>query len=132
MIPFLFVILLVGLALSAERVVLETINNATSPVDAKEHIDSVPPVPDNTVPVKTSHLGQIFRTETRKDKIERFKCSQCHNNKEVKITNASKMAHGDIVVDHGDREKPLSCFTCHKEDERDFLITENYSISIYE
>jgi hypothetical protein len=124
MIPFLFVILLVGLALSAGRGVLETINNATIPFDAKEHIDSVPPVPDNTVPVKTSHLGQIFRTETRKDKIERFKCSQCHNNKEVKITRAAEMAHGTVVVVHGGEGNPLACFTCHNEDERDFLVTE--------
>jgi len=124
MIPFLFVIPFVGLAFSADGGVMATINNATAPFDDEKAVDSVPPVPDDTVAVKTSNLERIFRTETRKDKIERFKCSQCHNNKEVKITRAAEMAHGTVVVVHGGQEDPLACFTCHKEDERDFLVTE--------
>ena len=58
------------------------------------------------------------------DKVERFKCSQCHNDKAVTTSRAAEIAHGDIVLVHGGRKKPLSCFTCHNKDERDFLVTE--------
>jgi len=124
MIPLLFIILSAGPAFTADDGVMQTINSATTPLDDGKRVDSVLPVPSNTVPVKTKYLGRLFRTETRKDKIERFKCSQCHNNKEVKITRAAEIAHGDIVVVHGGQGKPLACLTCHKEDERDYLVTE--------
>lgn len=68
--------------------------------------------------------GRTFWTETRKDKVKRYKCSQCHNNDTVTAQNAAAVAHDDIVLDHGGTELPLSCFTCHKEDERDFFETE--------
>ena len=124
MIPLLFGIYFVGLASSADKGVMKTINNATTPFADDKRVNSVPPVAGSTVQVKSSHLEQVFRTETRKDKIERFKCSQCHNNKDVTITRAAEMAHGTVVVVHGRQDDPLDCFTCHKEDERDFLVTE--------
>ena len=40
---------------------------------------------------------------------------------------AAEIAHGDIILDHGGQDKPLSCYTCHKKDERDFLVTEEGS-----
>jgi formate-dependent nitrite reductase cytochrome c552 subunit len=110
-------------AYSGSGGVVQTIKNATTPFN-DEKVDSVPLLPIDTVMVKTKYQGGRFWTETRKDKIERFKCSQCHNNKDVTIARATEMAHGAIVLDHGGPEKPLSCFTCHKEDERDFLVTE--------
>ncbi|MBW2144833.1 MAG: hypothetical protein JRG75_10630 [Deltaproteobacteria bacterium] len=102
--------------------VAETIKNATAPFE--ERIDSVPPLPDTAVLVKEKHQGERFWTETRKDNVERFKCSQCHNNKKVTTAKAAEIAHGDIVLVHGGKKKPLQCFTCHKEDERDVLVTE--------
>jgi len=102
--------------------IIQTIKKATAPFN--ERVDSVPPLPNNTVLVKEKYQRGLFWTETRKDKIERFKCSQCHNNKEVKIAQASEIAHGDIVFVHGGKKKSLNCFTCHKEDERDALVTE--------
>ena len=104
--------------------VVATIKKATAPFNDEERVASVPPLPGDTVLVKTKYQGGIFWTETRKDKVERFKCSQCHNNKDVTIALAAKMAHGDITSVHGGKQKPLSCFTCHKKDERDFLVTE--------
>jgi hypothetical protein len=74
--------------------------------------------------VTEKYQGGRFRAETRKDKIQRFKCSQCHNNKPVRIALAAEMAHGEIVLNHGSEARPLSCYTCHKKDERDFLVTE--------
>ena len=96
---------------------------ATAPFINKE-ADIVPALPISTVRVLSLDLEKVFRTETRKDKMERFQCSQCHNRQEVKIAMAAEVAHGEILLDHGGKEKPLSCFTCHKVDERDFLETE--------
>ncbi len=111
-------------AYSRQGGVVQTFKNATAPFNDEKSIDSLLPLPDNTVMVKTKYQGGLFWTETRKDKIERFRCSQCHNNKKVEIAGAAEMAHGDIVLVHGGREKPFYCFTCHKWDERDFLVTE--------
>jgi len=122
-IPLVMVFILSGLEVYAtDEGVAQTIKNATA--SFSERTDSVPPLPDDTVLVKEKYQGGLFWTETRKDKIERFKCSQCHNNKKVTTAQAAEMAHGDIVLVHGGKKKPLQCFTCHKEDERDVLVTE--------
>lgn len=81
-------------------------------------------LPGNVTQVHLKYNGQTFWAETRKDKISRFKCSQCHNNSTVTAENAAAVAHGDIVLDHGDAQTPLACFTCHKEDQRDLLETQ--------
>ncbi len=109
---------------SGQGGVVQTYKNATAPFDDAKRVDGVVPLPDKAVMVKSRYQGGRFWTETRKDKIERFECSQCHNNKKVQIAQAAEIAHGDIALVHGGQEKPLSCFTCHKEDERDSLETE--------
>ncbi len=109
---------------SGQGDVIETYKNATAPFDDEKLVDPVLSVSENTVLVNTKYQGGLFRTQTRKDKIQRFACSQCHNNQEVKIPKAAEMAHGDINLVHGGQEKPLQCFTCHKKDERDLLVTE--------
>ena len=111
-------------AYSGQGGVIQIYKNATAPFDDAKHIDGVLPLPDKAVAVKSRYQGGRFWTETRKDKIERFRCSQCHNDKAVQISQAAGIAHGDIALVHGGPDKPLSCFTCHKKDERDFLETE--------
>ena len=125
--PFMFFVFSIGQAYAADNGVFETIKNANTPFDYEEVLESSLQIMDNTVPMMIKHPGRQFRTETRKDKMERFRCSGCHNNKEVKITRAAETTHGDIIVEHGRPEKPLACFTCHKKDERDFLVNENGS-----
>lgn len=120
--PALLLILSVLNANAIQDGVVETIKNATAPFN--ERFDPAPPLPDDAILVKEKYQGERFWTETRKDKVERFKCSQCHNNKKVTIAKAAEMAHGDIVLVHGGKKKPLQCFTCHSEDERDVLVTE--------
>jgi formate-dependent nitrite reductase cytochrome c552 subunit len=125
-----FLLLLIfswGYAFSEKDSVVEIYKNATAPFDDEKSVDSILLIPDNTVPVETKYQGGFFWTETRKDKIERFKCSECHNNKDVKIARAAEIAHGDIILDHGGQDKPLSCYTCHKKDDRNFLVTEEGS-----
>jgi hypothetical protein len=122
--PALFLGLLWQEANASQEGVTDIIKNATSPYHDDTLAESIV-APKNTVVVNQKYQGGKFLTETRKDQISRFKCSQCHNNKkEVTVTNASEMAHGAIALDHGGKEKPLSCFTCHSEENRDVLVTE--------
>jgi hypothetical protein len=121
--PALLVIFSGWYAYSGQGGVVETIKKATASFNDEKKVDSVLPISEHTVMVKEKYQGGLFWTQTRKDKVKRYKCSQCHNNKEVKIAQAAEMAHGDIVQVHGG-QKPLDCFTCHKKDERDFLVTE--------
>jgi len=43
------------------------------------------------------------------------------------VARAAEIAHGNITLDHGGQDKPLSCYTCHKKDDRNFLVTEEGS-----
>ncbi|MDA8137856.1 MAG: hypothetical protein M0036_04310 [Desulfobacteraceae bacterium] len=80
-------------------------------------------LPADITQVHETYNGRPFWTQTRKDKVTRFKCSQCHDGRTVTAENAAAVAHGDIVLDHGGA-KPLSCFTCHKDNPRDQFETE--------
>jgi hypothetical protein len=109
---------------SNQNGVVQIYKNATSPFEDQKQVDAVQPLPANSVQVTERYQGGRFWTETRKDKMQRFSCSQCHNNKPVTIRRAAEVAHGDIVLVHGSESRPLSCYTCHEKDERDFLVTE--------
>lgn len=114
-----------GLAAYAEPDGITRIyKSANAPFDAEKRVDSVLALPDDSVLVKSRYQGGLFWTESRKDKVQRFKCSQCHNNQLVSVVKASDMAHGDIKLNHGGPDNPLSCYTCHNREERDFLVTE--------
>ncbi len=120
----LLVVILTGWnAYSGKGGVVQTIKNATAPFDNGK-VELVPPVPPKTVLAIVKYQGGFFRTETRKDKVERFKCSRCHNNKKVTTADAVGTAHGAINLTHGEKDKPLGCFSCHDKDNRDVLITE--------
>jgi hypothetical protein len=123
--PVLLLLLSGAGAVAGEGGVGETIKKATAPFHDETAAHAVMPLPENTVRVETKYEEDGFRTETRKDKIERFQCSRCHDNKKnITINRAAQMAHGDIVLVHGGKDKPLSCYTCHDKAERDFLVTE--------
>ncbi|MEJ2156856.1 MAG: cytochrome c3 family protein [Desulfobacteraceae bacterium] len=112
-----------SMAFSGEPGVTEKYKNAKVPFDAAA-VDVIQDLPKNTVTVRQRYRGGLFRTETRKDKIARFKCSQCHNDKPVTVHQAAEIAHGRVVLDHGSTEKPLDCYTCHDREDRDQLVTE--------
>jgi len=123
----LFTVLVVfsgRLAYSFQSGIAQTIKNANAPINDEKRVDSVLYLPDDIVLVKARYQGGFFWTETRKDKVGRFKCSRCHNNKAVNISQAAEMVHGNVVLVHGFQEKQLSCFTCHQKDARDFLVDE--------
>ncbi len=123
-IALLLVIFAGWTAHSGQGGVTSIYKNANTPFNDEQRVNAVLALPEDTVLVKTRYQGGFFWTESRKDKMERFKCSQCHNNKPVLVSGAAAIAHGDIRLDHGGREKPLSCFTCHNKEERDMLETE--------
>ncbi len=119
----LLIMIPAGAAFTAGGGIVETYKNATAPFDEKQ-VDAALSLPIPSVLVTERYQGGRFWVETRKDKMQRFKCSQCHNNKPVKVTRAAEIAHGEIILKHGSESRPLACYTCHKKDERDFLVTE--------
>lgn len=111
-------------AYSSQSGVKDAIHGATAPFEDGQRIDWVLEPTEKTVRVKQPYQGGVFYTTTRKDRMERFACSRCHNNSDVKVPAAAAVAHGEIMLDHGGKDKPLACFTCHKQDARDKLVTE--------
>jgi len=122
--PAFLLILLAGLAYSTDHGVVQTYKNATAPFDNERQVNADLSLSIKSVRVAEKYQGGDFWTETRKDKIQRFSCSQCHNNEPVSVTQAAEIAHGEIVLVHGSETRPLSCYTCHSKDDRDFLVTE--------
>jgi len=112
----------VGVFSGAEGV-LSRVKTSTLKMDSRQQVKTSIPIPKNTVEVKARFQGGKFFTLTRKNEIKRFKCSACHNDKAALINNAAAVTHGDITVDHGEKDRPLACNTCHNEHQRDYLRT---------
>ncbi|UCD31308.1 MAG: hypothetical protein JSV38_10940, partial [Desulfobacterales bacterium] len=93
-------------AYSRQGGVAEIYKDANTPFDDEKSVNAALALPVKSVLVKTHYQGGRFWTEARKDKIERFKCSKCHNNKAVTLVKAAEIAHGDIALDHGGQVKP--------------------------
>ncbi len=121
--PGIIIFSLSLIAFSSQQGVLSKVKNATQKVDKAKQVEAIIPVPKNIVEATMKYQGGTFFTEARKGEIKRYKCSSCHNNKTVSITNAAKISHADIKVTHGDEGNSLSCDTCHAKDDRDFLVT---------
>ncbi len=102
------------------------IKEATAPFPDEERVDSAIPPQVKKVAALTTYQGGSFWVEASKGRIERFRCSTCHTGKEkvVTIADADTMAHGDILIVHGEKNRRLTCIRCHHQDERDFLVTE--------
>ena len=121
----LMFVLTAGWTVNADQSgVTEIYKNANAPFEDRVSATSIIALPPDTVMARTAYQGGRFWVETRKDKMTRFKCSQCHNNKPVNIAKAAEVAHGDIRLNHGSPQKPLPCYTCHNKEERNFLVTE--------
>ena len=106
--PALFLIFSGWYAYSGEGGVVQTYKNATAPFDDQKQVGADLTLSIPSVLVTERYQGGRFRTETRKDKIQRFSCSQCHNNKPVRVAQAAEIAHGEIVLNHGSEARPLS------------------------
>ena len=101
LLPVLLLIFAAGPAYSAEGGVVQTYKHATAPFDNEKQVDAALSLPIKFVQVTESYQGGRFWTETRKDKIQRFKCSQCHNNKPVSVAQAAEIAQSIILQGQG-------------------------------
>jgi hypothetical protein len=123
-----FIILCSALTVfSNQQDVVSRVKKATQKLDKTHQVDAIIPVPKNIVRANMAYQGGTFFTEARKSEIKRFKCSSCHNNKKVSILNAADISHADIKVNHGGKDTPMACNTCHMQDDRDFLVTSKGS-----
>lgn len=74
-----------------------------------------------TVLSKVISQDGSFRVLSRKNKIERYKCSSCHTDKPVTVNQGLELTHGDVVLEHGQSDRALVCIDCHHSEERDYL-----------
>lgn len=105
--------------------VMSRIKQAQKKLDPDKQVTTAIPIPENIIRVKEPYQGGTFYTLPRKNEISRFKCSSCHGDKKVTITNAAAMSHDDIKVNHGPKDGPFSCNTCHSKEDRDLLISSD-------
>ncbi len=128
---FLFIFIISGVliffpaltAFTSDGGVATKFKNATQKLDANGQVKTIIPLPKDIVQTTMPYQGGRFFTEARKDKITRFKCSSCHNDKPINIKNAANISHADIKINHGEKGSPLACNTCHSEKDRDYLTT---------
>ncbi len=99
--------------------VLERVSEETTPYD-ENALQSVYPLADQTVIAKEQYQGGSFRVLTRKNHIERYKCSTCHNDKPITVRQGGVLTH-NITINHGSEGNELTCIDCHRESERDYL-----------
>jgi len=97
--------------------VLERIGKAEK--FTKNSLDPQPAAHD-TVLSREQYQGGSFRVLARKDKIERFRCSSCHNEKPVTVRRGAELTHGDVSLRHGQFDS-LTCIDCHDAENRDYL-----------
>jgi len=99
---------------------LDRVKSIDEPFDGRV-VGQVRPVVQPTVLAKESYKGGSFRVLARKQAIERYKCSSCHTNKEVRGKNALVLTHGNVVINHGQEGSALICIDCHNHEEFDYL-----------
>jgi hypothetical protein len=110
----------VDCARASEEGLLDRIKAVEAPFDNRTVVKTQPVVAA-TVLAKEDHEGVPFKVLARKQAIERYPCSSCHNNKEVKAKNTFVLTHGNVVLNHGREGSGLSCIDCHHPDEREYL-----------
>ena len=108
-------------AMAGQGSVMERIQAAEMPFDSKR-IESAYQQPVETVAVKESYQGGVFRVLARKNAISRYRCSVCHTKKKAQVRDGALITHGDINLDHGKGENRLVCIECHDRQDRDFLV----------
>ncbi len=105
---------------ASETSFLDEIKDIQEKFDSRT-VEKVRPVTRETVLAKDQYNGRPFRVLTRKNEINRFKCSNCHTDKAVTVNQGVELTHGSISLNHGREEQALSCIDCHHPEERDYL-----------
>lgn len=106
--------------MASETSFLDTVKEIDKPFDNRSVIQ-VRPVIQPTVLAKEKYQGGSFRVLARKQDIQRYKCSSCHNAKEVRGKSAFELTHGNVVINHGQEGSALSCIDCHHAEDLNSL-----------
>lgn len=105
---------------ASETSFLETVKDVDEPFDSRS-VRQVRPIVQPTVLAREEYQGGSFRVLARKQDIERYKCSSCHTEKEVRGKSAFELTHGNVVINHGQEGSALSCIDCHHPQDLDSL-----------
>jgi hypothetical protein len=105
---------------ASESSFLDSVKNVDEPFDSRKVVQ-VRPVVQPTVLAREKYQGGTFRVLARKQEIERYKCSSCHTEKEVRGKSAFELTHGNVVINHGQEMSALSCIDCHHPVDLDAL-----------
>ncbi|HKJ64739.1 MAG TPA: hypothetical protein VJ969_05020 [Desulfopila sp.] len=105
---------------ASETSFLDEIKDIQENFDSRA-VENVRPVTRETVLAKDQFNGRPFRVLTRKNEINRFKCSNCHTDKAVAVNQGVELTHGSISLNHGREGQALACIDCHHPEERDYL-----------
>jgi hypothetical protein len=108
------------LGIASETSFLDAVKDANEPFDNRS-VSQVRPIVQPTVLAKEEFQGGSFRVLARKQEIERYKCSSCHTDKEVRGKSAFELTHGDVVMNHGQEGSALTCIDCHDPENLDYL-----------
>ncbi len=110
----------VGPGVAGDSSFLDTVKAVDAPYDNRA-VRQVQPTVQPTVLAREEYQGGSFLVLARKQAIERFRCSSCHTDKEVRVKDAFALTHGNVVIDHGREGSALACIDCHHPRDRDFL-----------
>lgn len=116
----IMVLVLPGRGEAEETSFLDQVKSIDEPFDSRL-VQQVRPVIEPTVLARENYQGGSFRVLARKQAIERYKCSSCHTEKEVKGKSAFQLTHGDVVINHGQEGSALICIDCHNPVKMDYL-----------
>jgi hypothetical protein len=108
------------LGIASEKSFLDEVKDVNEPFDSRS-VSQVRPIAQPTVLAKEEYQGGSFRVLARKQEIERYKCSSCHTDKEVRGKNALELTHGNVVINHGQEGSALTCIDCHHPEDLDSL-----------
>jgi hypothetical protein len=123
-IPLLFFTVLMFMnpqpGIASEKSFLDAVKDVNEPFD-NHSVSQVRPIVQPTVLAKEKYQGGSFRVLARKQEIERYKCSSCHTDKEVRGKSAFELTHGNVVINHGQEGSALTCIDCHHQKDLDSL-----------
>ncbi|WP_051305747.1 hypothetical protein [Desulfogranum mediterraneum] len=109
-----------GLLSAGESSVIERVKARKEPF-ADPLSSQLGPVLEKTVWAKEGYQGGAFRVLARKQAIARFPCSSCHGAKPVLVRQAFELTHGNVILNHGQGERALSCSDCHTPEKPQLL-----------
>jgi len=78
--------------------------------------------PNDLVQINENNIQ--FHIQNRKNKIQSFKCSECHTKPvaQLQTEGLGKKAHWDVTLKHADKNT-MSCLSCHSDNDMNNLLS---------